>query len=174
MRVGFRSGSSHSAGVIVALKYNRAQLPMNPGGDTSARMRDRVKMPVRPRLHDAVLDAMMRDLINTPAPAPAQIPTPVPVVVAKLPANSARIVVRTGQSAQAFDGQIAISLAGIAYGGYPLRYRVLAIVGALGKESKSLDQVDVGFSITYNGFDVRLVSVEFSSATFTVTRLERK
>ena len=87
---------------------------------------------------------------------------------------SVRVVLRTGETATPFDGRVLISLVGIKYHGDPLRHAVSASIGSPGKSNKTLESVDVGFAIVYEGYEVRLVASDTLTGTFLVTRLPAK
>jgi hypothetical protein len=117
------------------------------------------------------------------SPAQSQIPVLVPraassstpasaTVTSTMPA--AELQVRAGATVRAFDGEITISLIGTEYEGTPLRYKVIATLGSPGKESKTLSMVDVGFSVGYGPYEVRVLSSGSSTATFLVTKLASK
>jgi hypothetical protein len=85
---------------------------------------------------------------------------------------SERFEILAGTTATAFGGDISISLVGINFGGNPLRHMATASIGAPGQKSKVLDQVDVGTSVIYNGFEIRVISTGTFGAIFLVARLK--
>lgn len=85
-----------------------------------------------------------------------------------------RVSLNPGQSINVFGGELIISLIQVDFSDAPLRHKAIATVGAPGQQNKLLDKVDVGYSITVAGFDVRVVRTGFQSATFLVTKLETK
>jgi len=88
--------------------------------------------------------------------------------------NSVRVVLKTGETISPFDGKIYISLVGISYQGVPLRHVVSATIGSTGKPSKALDSIDVGFSVVYEGYEVRVVASDTFTGTFLLTKLQPK
>ena len=85
-----------------------------------------------------------------------------------------RISLQNGHSGEAYNGQLTLSLVGTPFEGNPLRYKVVATVGGPGKANQTLDKVDVGFAVQFDGYEVRVLSVEPFSATFLVTKLKPK
>lgn len=69
-----------------------------------------------------------------------------------------------------FDGELHISLIGTDYTGTPLRSKAYFSIGSPGKATKTVESADVGFLEIYEGFEVRVTSVE--TFEFTV-RAER-
>lgn len=78
-----------------------------------------------------------------------------------------------GQTAQPFDGEVLVTLHGIKFEGDPLRHRVYGSVGKTGRSNKDFggSGVDPGFSIVYEGFEIRILSVDTFVAEVKVTRL---
>jgi hypothetical protein len=85
-----------------------------------------------------------------------------------------KIRLQRGQSGEAFGGKLNISLVAVPFGGEPLRYTVVAHIGAPGKDNKTMDKADVGYAITYDGFEVRVVAADTLTAVFQVTQLKPK
>lgn len=84
------------------------------------------------------------------------------------------IPVATEQTSSGFNGEIFISLAGIAFEGEPLRHKVIATVGSPGFPSLTVDHKDVGFTATFKAkdrFSILVASVDTFSARFRVTRI---
>lgn len=88
--------------------------------------------------------------------------------------STERVILQKGQSTGPFNGKLIVSLVGTSYEGNPLRYKVIATVGSPGKDNKSLEKVDVGFAVLFQGYEVRVIASDTFSATFLVTRVEGK
>lgn len=84
-----------------------------------------------------------------------------------------RVTIRTGETAQLFGGQIAISVVGIKFDGDPLRHKVIGVIGSPGKQNKPMELVDVGFAAVYEEHEIRLIASDTFTATFIVTRVSK-
>lgn len=82
--------------------------------------------------------------------------------------------VRAGQTVRLFNGDVSIAVIGTNFEGSPLRDRVTASLGSLGKQSVVLEKADVGYSVPFNGYEVRVLSTGTSIANFLVTKLNSK
>ena len=81
----------------------------------------------------------------------------------------AEIVQLTAQnSASVFDGKVIISLIGLSFEGSPFRHKVTATIGAPGKENIAVSKADVGSVFKFDGYEIRISSVDTFSATFVV------
>ncbi|ATN93574.1 hypothetical protein VW6S_22 [Pseudomonas phage VW-6S] len=80
----------------------------------------------------------------------------------------------TQSTSSFFDGKVFVSLVGISYEGNPTRHKVVATIGAPGKQSVTLEKVDVGSVTVFEGYEIRLVASDTFTATFSVTRLDSK
>ena len=109
-----------------------------------------------------------------PTTSPPSSSTGSPIAKSKEEDKNPRVSLYQSQSADLFDGQLSISLVGVKFEGDPLRHRVIAIFGSPGKERKTVDTVDVGFSTQYNGFEIVVVSAGTMTATFRARRLDPK
>lgn len=82
-----------------------------------------------------------------------------------------RLVLNAQNSAELFDGNLVISLIALSYEGNPLRHKVIASIGAPGKPNIELDRVDVGYSVDYEGYQIRVVASDTFTATFIASEL---
>jgi hypothetical protein len=91
--------------------------------------------------------------------------------VPKATPNVEKVSLQRGQSAEVFAGQLNIALITIPFEGEPLRHRVVASIGSVGKETKTLDKVDVGYALKYGDYEVRVLSAETFTVVFQVSKL---
>ena len=82
------------------------------------------------------------------------------------------VVVSEGSSANLFDGGLFVSVVATAYEGDPMRHNVTVKIGAPGQEGLEIDRKDVGYSVIYQGYEVRILAVGTLSATFLVRNIE--
>jgi hypothetical protein len=80
-----------------------------------------------------------------------------------------KVTLKAGQTQDAFDGQVFISLIGTSFEGDPLRYKVTATVGGPGAKPVSIAKQDIGFTIRFKQFDVRVLESGTFAATFAIT-----
>lgn len=83
------------------------------------------------------------------------------------------VTVSAGNTANVFSGRVFIALLKTEEGGNPPRNTVWATLSSdnEGIKDRKLKGVDAGFSYVFNGFKIRVMSVEPNSARFRVTRL---
>lgn len=80
----------------------------------------------------------------------------------------------TQTTSSLFGGKVFISLVGLSYEGNPPRHKVVATIGAPGKQNFTLEKVDVGYVTVFEGYEIRLVASDTFTATFAVTHLNTK
>jgi hypothetical protein len=66
--------------------------------------------------------------------------------------NYERLALRAGSSGTAGDGQLVISVVGIAFEGDPLRYKVTFAVGGPGAQTTTYAKQDVGATVRWKRF----------------------
>ena len=88
--------------------------------------------------------------------------------------NAESVEIRTGETARIFNGKISISLVGITFEGDPLRHRASLTIGAPGKPNKTIEKVDVGFAILYEGYEIRVLSSDTFTVNILSTRIKGK
>lgn len=84
----------------------------------------------------------------------------------------AEVNISQGDSASLFGGDLYVSVVATDYGGDPLRHTVFGRIGAPGRESKDFANEEPGYSTSYNGYEVRILSAGTLSAKFLVQKLD--
>lgn len=88
--------------------------------------------------------------------------------------NYVELTLRSGSTEIAFDRAVIASLIGTTFEGSPLRHKVTMTIGINGKDSKSFEKVDVGFTTVFNGYQIRILSSGTDIATLSVSKSEAK
>ena len=82
------------------------------------------------------------------------------------------VVVQEGSSANLFDGRLFVSVIGTTFESAPYRHTVLAKIGAPGQEGLEIDRKEIGYSVIYKGYEVRILAAGTFSAKFLVREVE--
>lgn len=82
----------------------------------------------------------------------------------------AEVNISQGDSARLFGGDLYVSVVATDFGGEPLRHTVFGRIGAPGLESKGFANEEPGYSTSYNGYEVRILSAGTLSAKFLVQK----
>jgi len=80
------------------------------------------------------------------------------------------VALRVGETSRLFSDELTVSLVGISYEGDPLRYKVVAVIGAKDGQTKTIDKVDVGYTVEIGDFVVKVITTDIFSAQFLVSR----
>ena len=81
--------------------------------------------------------------------------------------------VPVSKTATLFDGDLFIGLIGTNYTGTPLRSKAYFSIGSPGKPTKTIESADVGFTETYEEFELRITSVETFEFTIRAEKLAK-
>jgi hypothetical protein len=87
--------------------------------------------------------------------------------------TSERLTLRAGNSEAAAGGQMVISLIGIAFEGDPLRHKATFSLGAPSAQTITYPKQDIGATVRWKKFEVRLFAADTFDATFMVTPLAK-
>jgi hypothetical protein len=121
----------------------------------------------------AELGATKAEVLGTKTSQPTLNPTVATKKVNQEDVTVTSVNVLVGESASVFDGALTISVVAIVFEGNPYRYKVVATVGGPGIENVSIDHADVGYVASVkskDSFEVRVVSISSSVATFSVRK----
>jgi hypothetical protein len=111
---------------------------------------------------------------SLPASSPPEQTTNTPTVTDITTGEDGQdVTVSAGNTANMFDGRVFIALLKTQEDGNPPHNTVWATLSSdnEGIKDRKLKGVDAGFSYIFNGFKVRVMSIEANSARFRVTRL---
>ncbi len=118
---------------------------------------------------------------TTPTPVPTfsvesnqEQPTSTPAIIENGAEEGDRdVVVSAGDTANVFSGKVFIALIKTESEGEPVHDTVYATLSTddEGVKDRRLKGVDAGFACPFNGYKVRVMSVETNKARFRVTRI---
>lgn len=97
-----------------------------------------------------------------------------PEVLERLLHNSApagiSLSVSPGETSAALDAQLFVSVKAISFATSPIRYVASLTLGSPEQANLSIDQVEVGAVLHYQGYEVRVLAISAVAVGFSVTK----